>query len=39
LTKAYKAKIPPSPWLSALKVMITYLIVVCRVGPKTAEIP
>ena len=30
-TKAYKAKIPPSPWLSALKVIITYFKVVCKV--------
>ena len=28
LIRAYKEKIPPSPLLSALKVIITYLIVV-----------
>ena len=28
LTNAYKENTPPSPWLSALKVRITYLIVV-----------
>ena len=40
LTKAYKANIPPSPWLSALKVISTYLSVVCRVSvQKTHEIP
>ena len=30
-TRAYKAKVPPSPRLSALKISTTYLIVVCRV--------
>ncbi len=39
-TKAKSAKIPPSPWLSALSVMITYLMVVCSVSvQKTQEIP
>ena len=32
LTSAYKLKIPPSPLLSALKVRITYLKVVCSVS-------
>ena len=31
-TKAYSEKTPPSPWLSACNVMITYLKVVCRVN-------
>src|SRR5690606_40611341 len=30
-TRVYKAKIPPSPLLSACKVNITYFKVVCRV--------
>ena len=32
LTKAYKAKVPPSPLLSAFKTRNTYLIVVCKVS-------
>src|SRR5690242_14759409 len=32
LTRANKEKIPPSPLLSALRVKITYLIVVWRVS-------
>ena len=32
LTSAYKEKIPPSPRLSAFKVSITYLMVVCNVN-------
>ena len=36
--KANSAKIPPSPWLSALKVINTYLKVVCKVSvQKTHE--
>ena len=31
-TNAYKAKVPPSPLLSALSIKITYLIVVCKVS-------
>ena len=31
LTRAYKAKVPPSPLLSALKIKTTYLMVVWRV--------
>lgn len=31
-TKEYKEKIPPSPLLSALNVMTTYLMVVCNVS-------
>jgi hypothetical protein len=39
-TKAYNAKIPPSPWLSALKVISTYLMVVCSVRVQnTQDIP
>jgi len=32
LTRAYKEKMPPSPRLSAFKVRITYLMVVCNVS-------
>src|SRR5690606_27185634 len=31
-TKVYREKIPPSPLLSALKTIHTYLIVVCKVN-------
>ena len=31
LTSAYRANVPPSPLLSALKTNMTYLIVVCKV--------
>ena len=31
LTRAYKANVPPSPLLSALKIKITYLMVVWSV--------
>jgi hypothetical protein len=30
-TRLYKAKMPPSPWLSAFMAMTTYLTVVTRV--------
>ena len=44
---AYSEKIPPSPLLSALRVIITYFIVVCNVNvqkisetaPKMAVLP
>ena len=40
LTNVYKEKIPHSPLLSALKVRITYFIVVCNVKvQKIQEIP
>ena len=32
LTSVYNEKMPPSPLLSALKVRITYLTVVCKVS-------
>ena len=39
-TNAYNEKIPPSPLLSARRVMITYLIVVCKVSvQKIKETP
>ena len=39
-TKAYNEKIPPSPLLSARRVMITYFIVVCKVSvQKIRETP
>ena len=37
LTKAYNENMPPSPWLSACRVMKMYLKVVCKVSVQNIQ--